>query len=260
MTLEHSALSQADGWLPGPVSPVLVDGQVHVWRIDQAVGEDEGRRTELYGVLDDRERARADRFKSPIHRGRFILRHAAARGILARYLGSKAEAIRYTVDPNGKPRVAGGRGEPVVHFNLSDSHDLALLAVAGDHAVGVDIEYLRPGRASRALAERFFAAGEVEALAKVPDACFADAFFACWTRKEAFVKGVGVGITSTLKRFEVSTNPGADETLVRAPADLSEGLKWWLQNIDPGAGYTAAVALARGSCRIARYRYEPDGV
>jgi 4'-phosphopantetheinyl transferase len=182
---------------------VIKPGEVHVWQIpldrDPAAAQ---------ACLDASERCRAAAFKFDIDRRRFIVAHAALRQILARYAGAEPAALVFETDAHGKPRLAHGTWQ----FNLSHSDDLALLAVACDQALGVDVEMQRSFKRGAeddgwdeemALAARHFTPREAQRLRALQGAERTHAFFRCWTRKEACVKAIGTGIRTDLRDIEV---------------------------------------------------------
>jgi 4'-phosphopantetheinyl transferase len=173
-----------------------VDDRVHLCIAATAILEKE--REELAGLLDAEERARADAFVRPGARDRFVFAH----GFLRRCLSAREKVPpgdwRFVADAHGKPRIAA----PDSKFHFSLSHTRGAVAVAIDHSpLGVDVESLaRPAEVDK-LARRYFAPEEIEALARLPAAERRVAFFACWTLKEAYVKGIGVGLSKPLSRF-----------------------------------------------------------
>jgi 4'-phosphopantetheinyl transferase len=219
--------------VPGPAD-------VQVWRASLDAGR--AARARLRALLTDDERSRADRFVLERDRDRFTVARGFLRAVLARHLGIPAGCVRLGYQREGKPVLEGSR----LRFNLSHSGDRALLAVTLDREIGVDLEVLRPLRDACLLAERYFAPAEVATLRALPAAARDAAFLRCWTLKEAYVKGVGVGLSMPLDRFEVAGYaPVGAETAVRVldpPGDTS----WTLRTLDPGRGYVGAVAV-RGS-------------
>jgi 4'-phosphopantetheinyl transferase len=146
-------------------------------------------------------------------------------------------------------------GQEPIHFNLSHSHRLALLAVARDREVGVDIEYLRVDVATEPLAEHFFSPQEVAALRALPDGLQAEAFFAAWTRKEAYIKARGRGLTSPLDQFAVSLSPGEPAKLLWVQGDDQEASRWSLRRLDPGPGYAGALAAESDDWALAFWQW-----
>ena len=193
------------------------------------------------GVLSADEQARARRFVFDLHRRRFIACRAALRARLAGRLGRAAGTLQFEYGPVGKPALAGG---DTLRFNLSHSDRYALLAVGDRAELGVDIERVRPLSDMNALAERVFSEAERAALARVPADRKADAFFAGWTRKEAYIKARGEGI-GLLEAIEVTLSPGEPPRLVRVEGRPDEPQRWSIQSLDPTPGFAAAVCLQR---------------
>ncbi len=168
---------------------------VHIW---SAALEDGAPIEVCRQVLSQGERDRAERFRFEHLRRRFVIAHGFLRDVLGGYLGMAPAAIRFETGEHGKPFVPGAE----VQFNLSHSGDLAALAVTRARSIGVDVELARPVEWLDEIAARFFAAGEREKIAAAPDRD--RAFFECWTRKEAYIKGVGGGLSIPLTSFDTS--------------------------------------------------------
>jgi 4'-phosphopantetheinyl transferase len=191
-------------------------------------------------LLDEDERARAARFVFERDRRRFVAAHAWVRITLAGYLDLDPASLRLATGPHGKPHLVGA---PIdLRHNLSHAGDRALLAVALGHEVGVDIECERaidvPG-----LSQRFFAPSEAEAIRALPGAEQLQGFLRCWTRKEAFIKARGDGLSFPLRGFEVSLAEAVSpQTLIACAADPDALLRWRVAGLPAESGYTAAVA------------------
>lgn len=184
----------------------------------------------LAALLDDSERARAARFRHQRDRDRFVARRGLVRVHLAEELGVPAYALRIVEDENGKPFLPD---DPDLAFNLSHSNGVALLATLRGGAIGCDIEWRNPELACPKVAERLFAADEYAALTALATDAWTTGFFNCWTRKEAFVKALGLGLSYPLDAFSVSV--GADARFVRgAPG-------WSLLSFEPRPGFQAAL-------------------
>lgn len=204
--------------------------QVHFDRLDL----DEAVVTELHGLLDGAERERAARFRFPEHRRRFIVRRARLRQLLGASAGRDPAELVFVEGDYGKPMLAGWDQ----CFSASHSGDAMMVAVC-KLPVGCDIEQIKVDLDWRRLAERFFASGERAALSAMDDAAGRDAFFRVWSRKEAFVKAVGQGLSYPLESFEVSS--GEQAVL------LGGGEGWVMAGIDrPGFG-CAVVASDNGA-------------
>ena len=168
-------------------------GEVHVWRVMLEAGP------EVLSACRDRlsagERERADRLWGEAQGRRWTVAHGALRTILGSYTGIEPRRLEFALGPQGKPQLA--TGEDGVEFNLSHSGHLALVAISGAACVGVDVELLQPEIECDGLSGEFFAPEEVQALRALPPDVRREAFFACWTRKEAYVKAVGAGWASS---------------------------------------------------------------
>ncbi|MCF8128657.1 MAG: 4'-phosphopantetheinyl transferase superfamily protein [Deltaproteobacteria bacterium] len=196
---------------------------------------------ELWNILSREERKRAQRFRFDRHRHRFVAQHGRLREILGGYLDIAPQEIRFQKGPGGKPAVAGGN--PMIRFNLSDSGGRALYAVAYGREVGVDVEVIRAKPKAAALVNRFFSPNEKAAFQKLDAREEPAAFFAGWTRKEAYVKAIGKGLRFPLDRFDVSLKPGDQNALLHVEGEPAEVKRWSLRDIDLGPGFQAALAV-----------------
>jgi 4'-phosphopantetheinyl transferase len=212
--------------------------EVHVWRIEldcAATGA-----AALRATLSLDEEQRAARFRSPELCARWTVARGALRCILATYARCEPNVLMFRTGPHGKPALAS----PVedISFNLSHTDGLALVAVAGSGRVGIDAEAVRSTIEIEDLSRRFFAPAEAaEILALSPDARLA-AFFTCWTRKEAFVKALGGGLSVPLERFQVSVR--SDEPARVLWVDGEESDRWSL--LDVGEPGVAAALVVEG--------------
>lgn len=179
------------------------------------------------------------------------------RAILSRYVGRPAKQLRFEYSRYGKPALAAEPGQAEVHFNLSHSHGLALVAVTHRQAVGVDLEYIRPMDDYDDVARSTFSANEYAAIRALPAAQRLEAFYACWTRKEAYIKALGEGLSHPLKQFDVSVAPDAPAALLSAGGDPQEAARWSLWALSPGPGYVAALAIAGRGWQLGTWQFEP---
>lgn len=228
---------ESSAWTEPPQSPSLETGTVHVWRI--SLDQPDDRLDRFRRTLDPDELNRASRFHFEKHRQHFIVARGFLRSVVARYLETQPEALRFSYGAYGKPELAS---EHVLRFNLSHSHEVALLAVALDAEVGVDVEHVRADFASEEIARRFFSRAEVEVFNALPKEEQVAAFFRCWTRKEAYIKAIGKGLSQALDAFDVTLAPGAAPALLRAEDD--DASRWLLTDLNAGDGYAAALAIA----------------
>jgi 4'-phosphopantetheinyl transferase len=215
--------------------------EVHVWRGRLDLEDEDLER--LYPSLSADEQARAERYRFPKDRAAFIAARGMLRGLLSRYLDRVPEALRFDYGSHGKPSLPAGTMGDRLRFNLSHSQGLALCAVTCSREVGIDIEYQRPELADESVAERFFSTRENAVLRSLPPSLRRAAFYACWTRKEAYLKAVGGGLTLPLEQVEVSLAPGEPAALLGTPGDPAEARRWSLRELAPEAGYAAALVV-----------------
>ena len=240
----------AERWQPATaVSPRLTSGEVDVWSV-RLDGWPEWAAA-LRPTLSDDERERADRFHFERDRRRFTCARAVLRHVLAESLDVEAREVTFSYGPNGKPALSG-RFERALAFNVSHSHEIALVAVGRDVEIGVDVEAVRAMDDADDIASRFFSPREAAQLRSLPAAERTGAFFACWTRKEAYLKALGSGLAKPLDEFDVTFAPGESATLV-VHADARETARWSLHALAPAPGYTGAL-VTEARARVVRCR------
>lgn len=243
----------ARAWSAPPEPPALGPDEVHVWRVRlEQPGPLLGR---LRALLDAGEAGRAERFHFARDRDRFVVARGVLRVLLGSYLGVGPETLGFAYNPFGKPSLRHGEAAPPLRFNLSHSHGLALYAFARDRELGVDVERVRAEFASEEVAESFFSAREAGALRGLGPALRTAAFFNCWTRKEAYIKAVGEGLSRPLESFTVSLTPGEPAALLSVEGDPAETRRWSLMELEPAPGYAAALAAERPGWRLSCYEW-----
>lgn len=250
-----SAPAQGPGccWPPAPANCRLAADEVQVWCASLEPPP------EVFGtlaeVLCEGERRRAERFHFARDRKRFTAGRGILRTILGRHLGLEPSRLHFAYGPQGKPALAGTAAGSDLQFNLSHSADLALVAVTLGREIGVDLEYARALPDADEIARRTFSRREVADLRALPPEERTAGFFACWTRKEAYIKARGEGMTRPLDLFSVSV-------AAREPARLLEVLDrpedvehWSFRALDPAPGYAAALAVSGHGWRLACYQW-----
>jgi 4'-phosphopantetheinyl transferase len=210
--------------------PRLGQGAVHVWRIDVRRSEEVMRR--LRATLTRDEEERAARFRFDRDRGSFECTRGALRILTGAYLGIDPADVRFDYDAKGKPSTKG------LSFNVSHAGDLAVAAFARCGRVGVDVEVMDAAVELRTLARRFFSEPENAVLEELEGDALVRGFYACWTRKEAFVKAVGEGV-SLLERVEVAVHGPA--RVLSVDGDVGAAAGWSMADLAAGEGYAGAV-------------------
>jgi 4'-phosphopantetheinyl transferase len=244
-------MTTLDGlWCSPSTFPTLSTDDVHVWRAE--LDQPTWRLQQLAQVLSTEEINRAERFYFEQHRQRFIAGRGLLRTILSYYLGIEPAQLQFYYGHRGKPSLAESNVSPLLgktegsrrtlHFNLSHSGDLGLYAFTLNREIGIDLEKIRSIEMEQ-LSQRFFAPRENAVLLALSAQQRIQAFFNCWTRKEAYIKARGDGLALPLDQFEVTLAPGEPARLVSIEGDRSLAERWSLQELNPGAGYAAAIAV-----------------
>ena len=191
------------------------------------------------GLLAPDEMDRAGRFRFAHLRRSFILARGVLRILLGRYLNAAPGDIEFSYGSKGKPALAAGNR---LQFNASHTGDLALFAFTLDCEIGVDVEAIRPMPDIERVAKRFFCAEETEELMSLPAGQREHGFFLCWTRKEAYIKATGDGLSTPLDAFRVTLLPGAAAGMIHLERDLIAAQAWTLHDLALAPGYAAALA------------------
>jgi len=224
-------------WSLPPDILELRPDQVDVWRISLDFSVTSVKLLE--SILSADESRRAARFRFPSARDRYIAAHGCLRVILARYLNCEPAQLRFSSNQYGKPALQDLKLE----FNLSHSGVFALIAATQGHKVGVDVERVRSDLEFERIASRFFSQNEISELMVVPPDQRQIAFFNCWTRKEAYIKAQGLGLSLPLESFDVSLTPNEPAILNATRPDSDEAARWMLFSMEVDPCYAAAVAV-----------------
>jgi 4'-phosphopantetheinyl transferase len=246
--------AEFSSWTGRPANLQLPREELHVWLADL----DHPALTlwEMEAVLVPDERQRAERFRAVRDRQRFAICRGMLRFLLGAYLDTAPQFLRFVYGPQGKPALAELTAAFALHFNLAHAHGLVLFALSRDREIGVDLELVRPIPEMEHISERFFAPGECSALRQLEPEQRQEAFFHCWTRKEAFVKAKGAGLSHPLDRFEVSLTPGERARLLTIDGDRQAAAGWTIRELRPAPGYVAALAVPGLDGRLVCRRWE----
>jgi 4'-phosphopantetheinyl transferase len=222
-----------------PATPALSVDTVHVWQPTPIA--DESNLDWLRGLLTLEEKQRADRFRFDKDRNLFTTARGWLRALAGAYTHSAPERIAFRYSAQGKPELAGGGQD--LRFNLSHSGELVLLAFALRRRLGVDVEKIRKDFLISDIAERFFSPAERACLCRLPAAVQHKAFFRCWTRKEAYIKATGDGLSLPLDQFDVSFAPDEPAHILATRPDPGEAERWSLRDLDVGDQYAGALVI-----------------
>ncbi len=227
---------------------------LEVWHVDLGLP---WRSAELLDLLDARERAQAARFRFVHLADAYIVAHAALRSVLSRWLGQRPQDVVFDFNAYGKPSIAQS-GAPV--FSLSHTLGAALCAVAPSGEIGVDIERKRP-LAKTELVERFFSPTEIAQFNELAPEQQEAGFFSGWTRKEAYIKAKGLGLSLPLNRFAVDLSPASAPALRTSELASEDVDRFRLWDLAVGADFSAALAYAGPiSSPPSRHDWLPDAV
>jgi 4'-phosphopantetheinyl transferase len=255
VTIAPTTALAVSPWRSPGEGPILGNDEVHVWRA--ALDHNPSQVNSLLCTLSEDERARAERFHFEIDRERFIVARGALREILAAYLKRTAKSLSFSYGPHGKPALAQDARGDAIHFNTSHSHGVALYAVTRGCEIGIDLEFVRESLEVDQLAARFFSQREIATLQGLPVSLRKHAFFLCWTRKEAYIKAKGEGLSLPLDQFDVSLIPGEPAELLRTQADPDEALRWSLQELSIDPGYVSAIAVEGRGWSLSCWQWPP---
>jgi 4'-phosphopantetheinyl transferase len=239
-------IDQAEFRIEAPLT--LGTNEVHLWRLNlqaTACGTDQ-----WLSLLSCDEGTRAARFHRQIDRQYFITARAMLRQILGSYLKKDPGALIFSYSDREKPSIGGEEAGSGIEFNVSHSGHLALLAFARSREIGVDVEQIRRDFDTSKIAARFFSAAEQKQLAALPPERRSDAFFLCWTRKEAFIKATGKGLSLPLDQFDVSLVPKEKDALLATRPDPQERTRWSMRDIAVPSEYAAAICVSGTGWRL----------
>lgn len=227
-----------DGIDPSAARAALPFEVVHVWR--RPLLPDANAVAQAQKLLCSEERERALRYRVDFARNAFLLTRSALRLLLANYLDESPQQLRFRLTEYGKPlldRVSD------LHFNVSHTDGLALLAFVRKHRVGVDVEKIRTQPDALRLARRFFSDKERKELENLPADALPASFFRCWSRKEAYIKASGQGLSLPLSEFDVSVEEHPGQILLATRPDAGEARRWLVRDVPVGSEYAAAIAI-----------------
>jgi len=229
---------------------MLSKGEIHIWSANLLQPDDIV--DQLHGELSEDEKERAREYKYDRDRRRFIVSRGMLRRLLGRYLQEEPSRLVFTYGIHGKPDLRMKFLGQDVLFNLAHSEDLALYAFTTELSIGLDLEYVKEIPDADEVASRFFSDRENAILEVQVGRRRLEAFYRCWTLKEAYVKAMGAGMAFPLRRVEVSFTSGGAR-LLEVNGDRHEAARWSMFTLEPAEGYVAAVAVNGMNYRFKQY-------
>lgn len=250
--MHRDAGLDAMGWTPltAASSFTLPPDELHVWRV--SVDRAGAALEEWKALLAPRERARLERFHFPSDARRELVSRGALRWLLGSYLSRSLAGEEFALEGTGKPVLREGSSGERLEFNSSHSGDWVLLGFSRGRSLGVDIERWREID-SESIMRDYFSPAEFAAWKNAPPSLKTRVFFDGWTRKEAYLKALGVGLAKPLASFEVALSSDAPSALITDSEDALASERWELRDLAPGTGYSAAVVVRRGITRVRQF-------
>ncbi len=221
--------------------PILANNQVHVWRANLDLPTAEI--NQLATLLSTDEIARANKFRFPEHKRRFIATRGILRQLLGNYLQISAKILKFEYSDRGKPRLAASISDSSLEFNVSHSQEYALYGFTHHNQIGVDLEYLRDMKDAAKIAERFFSPRESQLIASLNSEQQQRIFFKLWTAKEAYLKAIGTGLTGSLDGVDISLDQAGYPSLLAINGNVAAAASWSMHHCIPAINYVASVAI-----------------
>jgi len=248
-------MSSADLYWQSPSAHVtLAADEIHVWRASLDVAPSTIQF--LLPLLSEDELTRAGRFRFTKDRDRYIVGRGVLRVLLANYVQQPPEQLLFDYNQYGKPALSNQPQAKSIESNISHSHEIALFAFTSIGPLGVDVEYMREDIDYEQLAQHFFSIQENASLQALPRTMWRQAFYNCWTRKEAYIKGRGEGLAIPLDQFDVSLKPGEPAALLSSRE--SDVANWTMQELTPGTDYAGALAINRRGWQLRCWQWLPS--
>jgi 4'-phosphopantetheinyl transferase len=210
--MTNKDMIKPDHWKSASTAPEFTGNSVHIWKLsllnnNEVISGD---------ILSKDEIQKAERFRFEVDRNKFVLTRTILRSLLSRYTDVDAKELTFSYNKHGKPYLLNPNKNKSVFFNITYSKDIALFAFTRQCEIGIDIEYMRDNVKCLKLAQRFFSEQEYQALAQLSGNELKMGFYRCWTRKEAFIKAVGTGLSFSLSKFAVNLDKDDNPKLLWA--------------------------------------------
>ena len=252
-------MNQQQIWQAPPNALTLQPDEVHVWRV--ALDQPDAVVERLAETLAPDEASRAARFYFDRDRRHYTVGRGILRTLLGRYLDQPPTTLAFAYGAQNKPtleqqvRRADQTDQAGLRFNLSHSHGQALYGFTLRREIGIDIEQIRPMDDAEAIAERFFSARDYATFIALQPYERPEGFFNCWTRKEAYIKALGEGLSHPLDTFDVTLTPGDPARILAVRGDPQERERWSMVSLTPLAGYIGALVVEGQGWELRCFRY-----
>lgn len=247
-------MSNDEIWSAPSTYPRLGENEVHVWKV--ALEQQASKSTFFRRLLIDTELERVGRFFFEKDRQYWIAAHAILRLLLGHYLDADPVSLRFTTNTYGKPSLIQPSQSQHLHFNLSHSGNLALYALAYNREVGVDVEQRRSDIDYENLAAHYFSSHECATLRSLPLEIQEEAFFLCWSRKEAYIKARGKGLSLALDQFDVTLAPHEPARLLSCRGEPQAVERWSLRALTPQSGYAGALVAEGLDWQVSHWQWQ----
>lgn len=238
-------------WLNPPDNLILGDDEAHVWRTDLELNE--SLQNSFLKLLSPEEKERAQKFRFAHDRRNFIIARGILRSLISNYLQISPTAISFHYSKFGKPSIANHYS---LQFNISHSQNVVLFAFTKKFIVGVDVECINPNIEIKDIARNFFSKNEIVNLLQLPEQEQALGFFNCWTRKEAFIKAVGEGLSFPLDKFEVSLEPNTPARLLATDWDPKAVAQWSMFSMSPAKDFVGSLVIEGAIEKVKFYNWQ----
>lgn len=240
-------------WKTPPADLKWSEDEIHVWQASLNIPVAD--LSLLHQFLSQEEVAKAKQFYFEKNRHHYVGAHGILRILLSRYLNTSPDQLRFDYNAYGKPSLAFPFRESTVTFNMSHAHEIALYVFAHTRQVGIDVEYICSDIEYEQLAKYSFSPNELAVFCALPAALKQQAFFNCWTRKEAYIKAKGKGLSLPLEQFDVSLSPDEPATLLESREVPSNTKQWLLQELCLDPGYVGALAIEGSGWQLSCWKY-----
>ena len=234
-------MSDKFNWERGPGLPELNKDEVHIWCASQHQSEADFNR--LRSTLSEDETVKANKYVFEKDQVASIVARGLLRTLLGAYLKRDPKSFHFVEVGNGKPALKRGEFDPHLYFNISHSGTMVLYGFTYINPIGVDIELKRPLEDALQISESYFSENEKEALRNLSPEKQHEGFFNCWSRKEAFIKVYGEGLSRELDSFDVSLRPGEPARLLSIEGNSDQANQWTLEDLNPIDEYAAAYCI-----------------